>query len=195
MNLAEAVERYFQIDVINHEHQSTAGSLIYFLMEKKKFQDNNNYINCYNEFLNIFLLEQENQKYKNYKQRLVSGSNKKSLIQIDDIDLMSGYEFEYFISNLFNEMGYKTEVTKASGDQGIDVVCEKNGMRLGIQAKCYVGAVGNSAVQEVVGGKIYYNLDKVMVITNSIFTKSALDLAKVNDVVLWDRSVLLDKLK
>lgn len=33
-----------------------------------------------------------------------------------------------------------------------------------------------------------------MVITNSSFTKSAIELAKVNDVILWDRNILTDKL-
>jgi HJR/Mrr/RecB family endonuclease len=33
-----------------------------------------------------------------------------------------------------------------------------------------------------------------MVITNSTFRKSAVELAAVNNVILWDRQVLIEKL-
>ena len=107
---------------------------------------------------------------------------------------MTGLEFENFISKLFIQMGYSAYTTKASGDQGIDVIAEKNGIKYGIQAKCYSVSVGNSSIQEAVAGKAYYSLDKVIVITNNIFTKAAIDLAQKNGVILWDRNVLKEKL-
>jgi len=112
---------------------------------------------------------------------------------IDDIDLMDGKEFEEYIAKLFTKMGYEAEVTKASNDQGIDVIAKKDGTSIGIQAKRYSGTVGNSAVQEAVGGKAMYKVDKVMVITNNEFTSGAKKLAQANDVVLWDRNILKDK--
>ncbi|HCK64906.1 MAG TPA: hypothetical protein DHW49_01445, partial [Anaerolineae bacterium] len=69
---------------------------------------------------------------------------------IDDIDLMTGQEFENFIAELFSRLGYETEITKASGDQGIDVIALKNGVKIGIQTKCYSGTIGNRAIQEAV---------------------------------------------
>jgi|GEM_PF-2519920 len=194
LNLEKSVERYFNIDTIDQDNQNTAGDFIYYLMDNHKFFDNENYFLCYGEFLTAYFQEKENQKYKNFKKKLTVKEEKKSEICIDDIDLMSGHEFEYYISNLFSNLGYRSEVTKKSGDQGIDVICEKNGKRLGIQTKCYAAAVGNSAIQEVVAGKSFYKLDKVMVITNSYFTKSAMELASSNEVILWDRSVLKEKL-
>lgn len=115
-------------------------------------------------------------------------------ITIDDIDLMTGAEFEDFLVRLFTKMGYGSYATKASGDQGIDVIAEKNGKKYGIQAKCYLGTVGNSAIQEAFAGKVFYNLDKVIVVANNTFTKSAIDLATKTDVILWDRTILVDKL-
>ena len=61
-------------------------------------------------------------------------------------------------------MGYSAYTTKASGDQCVDVISEKNGVKYGIQCKCYASAVSNSAIQEVVAGKQFYNLDKLIVI-------------------------------
>lgn len=113
---------------------------------------------------------------------------------IDDIDLMTGQEFENFIAELFSRLGYETEVTKASRDQGIDVVASKNGVKIGIQTKCYSGTIGNRAIQEAVAGKNYYRLDKAMVITNNYFTESAQQLARANSIVLWDRNTLKEKI-
>lgn len=116
-------------------------------------------------------------------------------VSIDDVDLMNGNEFEHFVCELYQKMGYSAEVTKQSGDQGLDVIAEKNGKRIGIQAKCYSGTVGNSAVQEAVAGKSFYHCDKVVVVTNNYFTQSAKELAHSNDVILWDRDILKDKIK
>ncbi len=119
---------------------------------------------------------------------------KQSRIIISDIDLMSGQEFEQFVSSLFNELGYETSVTKTSGDQGIDVVATKGTTVIAIQAKCYSKPVGNHAIMEAVAGAKYYNATKTMVVTNNVFTKSARELAQVNNVVLWDRAILKEKM-
>lgn len=129
--------------------------------------------------------------------RLISAVDrltKTSGYTINDIDLMTGYEFENFIAELFSKTGYETEVTKASGDQGIDVIVSKNGVKIGVQTKCYSGTVGNRAIQEAVAGKNFYRLDKAMVVTNSYFTESAQQLARANSIVLWDRNILKEKI-
>lgn len=137
---------------------------------------------------------------KNYKQKkmienLMNDTNEEKSIRFADIDLMSGYEFEEFIAKMFSNMGYGTKVTKSSGDQGIDVIATKDDYVIAIQAKCYSGVVGNHAVMEAVAGMKYYKADKCMVITNSSFTKSAQELAKENNVELWDRQTLKEKLE
>lgn len=93
------------------------------------------------------------------------------------------------------ELGYNVTPTKASGDQGVDIIVEKGGMKIAIQAKCYLNTVGNTAVQEVLAGKGYYGADKCMVITNSNFSESAIKLAKVNNVILWNRRKLIQIMK
>lgn len=115
-------------------------------------------------------------------------------LTIADIDGMNGREFEKTIAQLFKIKGYDVEITKVSGDQGIDIIARRAGKCIGIQTKCYTGAVGNHAIMEAVGGMKYYDCDSCMVITNSTFTKSALELARVNGIELWDREILIDNL-
>ena len=107
---------------------------------------------------------------------------------------MTGIEFEQFIEKIFKNMGYKTELTKQSGDQGIDIIAKKSGITIAIQTKCYSQAVGNHAIMEAVAGMKYYDADKAMVITNSTFTRSAIELEKKNNVQLWDRKTLIEKI-
>jgi len=134
-------------------------------------------------------------KSMDYVNRLSDANYKVSnKILIEDIDLMNGYEFEKFISKLFQKMGYKAYATQESNDQGVDVIAEKGNVKVAIQTKCYNGTVGNSAIQEIVAGMKYYEATKAMVITNSTFTKSAIELAKKNNVQLWDRKTLIEKI-
>ena len=115
-------------------------------------------------------------------------------LTIDDVDLMGGVEFESAICSLFKAMGYAVHTTKQPGDQGIDVIAEKSSAKIGIQAKCYASAVGNAAVQEAGAGRVFYGCGKAMVVTNSTFTKSAVELAAANGVILWGRDILMQKL-
>lgn len=111
-------------------------------------------------------------------------------LNLNSIDKMTGFEFEEFIGYLFKKIGYEVIVTKKSNDQGIDIIVKDDFTKIGIQAKCYSGSVGNKAIQEAVAGKSYYKCDKVIVITNSSFTQSAIELAKCNNVGLISRKEL-----
>ena len=101
-------------------------------------------------------------------------------------DAVTGVDFENVLKELYEQMGYKVETTKTTGDQGADLIVEKDNIRAVIQAKYYSSSVGNSAVQEVVAAKNYYGAQKGIVITNNTFTKAACELAEANGVQLID---------
>lgn len=122
-------------------------------------------------------------------------SNQNRPLDINEIDLMSGRDFEQLVADILNHMGYEARVTKATGDQGLDIIAIKGTFRLGVQTKRWSGNVGNKAIQETVAGKAYYNVDKVLVVTNSYFTNEAVALAEANGVMLWDRRDLEEKIK
>lgn len=97
---------------------------------------------------------------------------------------LSGPEFEKLLYRLFGAMGYTVQPTGKTGDQGADLIANMNGQRIAIQAKCYAGAVGNAAVQEVISAQKFYDCNRAMVATNSSFTREAIDLARVSNVEL-----------
>ena len=111
-------------------------------------------------------------------------------ISVDQIEHLNGFEFEQLIGELFRKAGFKVNVTKKSGDQGADLIVEKDGVSTAIQTKKYAGSVGNTAVQEIVAAMKYYDCDKSMVITTGKFTKGAFELASRNGVRLIDKKGL-----
>jgi restriction system protein len=111
---------------------------------------------------------------------------------IKDIDSMDGIQFEYYLKELYQSSGYKAEVTNASGDYGADLLLNKGGKKIVVQAKRYSKDVGIKAVQEVMGAKSYYKADEAWVVSNSYFTKAAKELAQKGNVMLVDRDTLID---
>lgn len=192
-SLDDCIKSYSSIDIIDVNLVSNASIFTYYLMYLEKFHENNNFLDCYGDLVDKLLIIIENKGLDDFETSLMETSTT-SEFTIEDVDLMSGQEFENFISHLFRKMGYSSEVTKTSGDQGIDVIVEKNGKRIGIQTKCYSNTVSNKAIQEVVAGIKYYQLTKGIVITNNYFTESAKILAHSNEVVIWDRSILKEKI-
>ena len=100
----------------------------------------------------------------------------------NQVDLLTGQQFEYFLSALFYKMGYKNKVTKGSYDFGADLIVSDGKTKIVIQAK-----VGIKAVQEVFSAMHYYDADKAYVFTNNYFTKSASILAHKLNIQLCDR--------
>lgn len=97
---------------------------------------------------------------------------------------MSPREFEHYCAAVLREMNWKARVTRASGDQGVDIVAEKRGMRIVIQCKKYSKPVGNRAVQEIVAGIAHEGARRGVVVATSEFTAAAVKLAASNEVLL-----------
>lgn len=107
------------------------------------------------------------------------------------MDDMEGLEFELYCADLLRRRGFEeVEVTKASGDYGVDILAEKDGVTYGIQCKRYATPVGVKAIQEAYAGKEYYDKMVGAVLTNQYFTKPAVEAAKKLRILLWDRGYL-----
>ena len=113
-------------------------------------------------------------------------------VTMENFDDLEGLEFENWCANLLRNNGFiHVEVTRASGDQGVDILAEKGEIKYAIQCKCYSSDLGNSSIQEVHAGKSMYNCHVGAVMTNRHFTNGAKELAEATGVLLWDREKLL----
>ena len=158
---------------------------------KKAIEDRNNAINRLKETglsktdINK-LVSSYQHSIQSFQKETQNGLN----YSIADIDSMNGYQFELFLQSMFSEMGYHVIHTPLTGYQGADLIVEKSGEKIVIQAKNQTSNVGNKAIQEAVAAIKYYNANRAMVVTNNNFTQSAIDLAKLNQVELMDRGKL-----
>lgn len=108
--------------------------------------------------------------------------------QAAELDQLSGVGFEEFLAGLFRSQGYMAELTTTTGDYGADIILSKDGRRIAVQAKRYIGSVGVAAVQEALSGLAYYQCHTAWVITTGTFTTNALELAKKSGVRMIGRS-------
>jgi len=114
----------------------------------------------------------------------------------NDINLLhsgvtDGHLFEKRVAFILMMRNYiNVELTSKSGDYGVDILAEKDGIKYAVQCKFYSAPVGVKAVQEASSGKSFYAAHVAVVATNSTFTANAKVLADKDAVVLWDGEIL-----
>lgn len=116
----------------------------------------------------------------NYLEQWIQDTPDPGLIPVDGID------FEHWCAARIEEQGWAVRVSKASGDQGVDIEAMKEGMTVAIQCKRYAQPIGNKAVQEAYAGMIHYRADASCVIGTGGYTASALELGQSTGVILID---------
>jgi restriction system protein len=126
-----------------------------------------------------------------YQSILTQFNSRINSLRTTNWEILQGVPFEQFLELIFVEWGYEVETTKVTGDQGVDLIVKKSGLRVAIQAKGYPGStVGNSAVQEADTGMRFYRCHRSAVITNSTFTSAARKLAEGVGCTLIDHDMI-----
>lgn len=86
---------------------------------------------------------------------------------------LKGYDFELFISDLLNAMGYRTTVSAHGGDSGIDITAYKDELppRILVQVKSADGDIKEATIQSLKGAM--REGDYGLFVTLSNYTKNA----------------------
>jgi len=103
---------------------------------------------------------------------------------------MTPLEYEAYCALILEKAGWNTEVTKASGDQGADVLAIRGGRLLVVQCKKHEAQIGNKAVQEVVAARQHQRAHYAAVVSTSGYTRSAHELASSTGTLLLHHSQL-----
>jgi len=113
--------------------------------------------------------------------------------QSKSLDSLSGIEFEEFITQLLKAMGFRTQVTKASGDGGVDIVAILDkpitGGRYLFQCKRFApdSLIGAPIIREFYGAvSADKKANKGILITTSGFTVQAKEFAGEVGIELID---------
>jgi restriction system protein len=98
------------------------------------------------------------------------GLGRSSLVQLD---AMSGAAFEDYVAERVRAAGWRPSALFRRGDFGADLVAERDGVRVAVQAKRRAANVGNRAVQEALAGADFHGCDAALVVTQALFTEAA----------------------
>lgn len=110
---------------------------------------------------------------------------------------LSGKDFERELSNLFSSQGYIVELTPSSGDQGIDIVLRKEGIKIIVQCKAHANPVGPAVVRDLYGTLIASKANSAILASISGFTKGVHNFVKgkriqlllLNDIILMSEQI------
>jgi len=112
-----------------------------------------------------------------------------------DLTALPPREFELLISKLYANLGYQTELTPLSGDDGIDVKAMKDGKLTIIQAKQSKHPVGSPVIQTLYGSMAHVLADKAICVSTSGFTTEAARFAGSKNIELLDSQDLLKMIR
>jgi restriction system protein len=104
---------------------------------------------------------------------------------------LSWRSLETEVAAAFRRKGYDAIATKASGDDGIDVIAVRGNERIAIQCKQRRSAVGPAAVRELLGSIFGQQATRGLLVSTSGFTPGACEAAQVGPIELWGIDDLL----
>jgi HJR/Mrr/RecB family endonuclease len=111
---------------------------------------------------------------------------------IAELRRMDPLQFEHYTANLFRKQGFQARVTVSSGDDGVDIVLKKNGIRVVAQCKRYAESkpVVSEEMQRFIGSMQIYGVRQGFFVATTRFTAAAVRLAKANGAEIIDDAAL-----
>ena len=97
-----------------------------------------------------------------------------------------GTQLEKDFGNLLISKGWKVSLTKASGDGGIDLICEEGDRTVYVQCKGHAKPLGVAAIRDAAGVKMAHAPSDMVVFCPQGFTKGSIDFAAQTGVGLID---------
>lgn len=143
-----------------------------------------------NTVQNKIKAEQEEIKHQQEYIKKEQHRHEVNSVVVNDLNTLSGIDFEIVCQQLIENMGFDTETTKASGDGGIDLIAYNHQPLLSgkyiIQCKRYSGSVGEPIIRDLYGVVTSERANKGILMTTGYFTKSAVSFANGKQIELID---------
>lgn len=91
---------------------------------------------------------------------------------------LDGWEFEEEAAKIFRLNGYKAQVTKKTGDGGIDIILKKDKKKIIVQCKHYRSAIAPEVLRALWGVREDFRTEHVMLLASSGISKASRDFIK-----------------
>lgn len=108
---------------------------------------------------------------------------------------LSGPEFERALAGLFVQLGYRADLTPASGDSGIDIYLAKDGRRIIVQCKAHAAPVGPAVVRELYGTLTHHGADEAILASVGGFTQGVFDFVRGKPIQLLDLEGIVEMVR
>lgn len=120
---------------------------------------------------------------------------------LEHIMQMNPFKFEHFVGNLLNTMGFKTRVTKPTGDGGVDIEAEHEtptgaSIEYVVQVKRHTNIISPKDLQALVGAMQGSKADRCIFITTSSFSTKSVEYAeRMKTIELVDGKKLIELIR
>ena len=104
---------------------------------------------------------------------------------------LSGAEFERELRDLFAKVGYKAELTRSTGDAGVDIWLERDDRTTIVQCKRHEQPIGVEVARELYGVLMHEGADEAMIASVSGFTQGVEDFVQGKNIELLDLEDIL----
>lgn len=112
---------------------------------------------------------------------------------LEQMQRLEPAEFEQFTAWLYTQEGYDSAVMGMTGDQGVDVMLQKDGRKIIVQCKRYEGNVGQPTVRDLYGAMFHFQAQEAHLVTSGTISRQAeewavgkpIKLVDGNDLVAW----------
>ncbi len=103
---------------------------------------------------------------------------------MNNLNDMTPLQFEVFVREVYARLGYEAELTKRSGDEGVDVLAKKDGLIYAIQVKKTAKPIGSPVIQTLLGSMANIEADRGICVASAGFTRDAQRFAAGKPIIL-----------
>lgn len=111
------------------------------------------------------------------------------------LDALTGADFEEFVADLFEALGFEVQQSGGTGDEGADLLVRRNGLSGIVQCKYQKngkGVIGSPELQKFLGAIRHFSVHKGFFVTTRTFSLSAERFASEHPIELIDGPRLVE---
>jgi hypothetical protein len=105
---------------------------------------------------------------------------------------LKGVKFEKALERLYSDLGYSVHRTKASYDEGIDLVLQKDNKKIIVQCKGHEKPIGVGAIRDLYGTMMHSGAESAVLACPVGFTEGVRKFAKGKPIELLAAKELVD---
>lgn len=115
----------------------------------------------------------------------------KNIEGFQNIESMTGHEFEYAVNNVLNKNGIKSFVTKGSNDKGVDIWITLGTNKIPVQCKNHAKKISPKDIRDLQGVMMTNNSVKSIFVSRVGYTSGSIQQAKNSNMILLDLADVL----